>query len=68
MIICSCNVISDKDIRVAVTKIREETPDTVLTPGKVYKQLGKRAQCGTCLQNAIEIIIEQTDKADQNAA
>ncbi len=68
MIICSCNVISDNDIRAAISKIRKRTPDTMLTPGKVYKQLGKRAQCGTCLQNAIEIIISQSEDVSETAA
>jgi bacterioferritin-associated ferredoxin len=41
--------ISDHDIRAAVDWMRAADPDTVITPGKVYRALGKRADCGGCL-------------------
>ena len=49
MIVCQCNAISDQDIRAAVDWMRAADGDTVITPGKVYRALGKRADCGGCL-------------------
>lgn len=49
MIICHCNLINDDDIRAAVDWMRAADPDTVITPGKVYRALGKRPDCGSCL-------------------
>ena len=49
MIICHCNQITDRDIRAAVRWMRASDPDTIVTPGKVYHALGKRADCGGCM-------------------
>ena len=61
MIVCSCICISDREIRAAVADLVEENPDCVLTPGLVYRKLGYRAECGTCLSLAIELIIDEID-------
>jgi bacterioferritin-associated ferredoxin len=49
MIVCHCNAISDHQIRAAVDWMRAADPDTVITPGKIYHALGKRADCGSCM-------------------
>ncbi|MGG7643507.1 (2Fe-2S)-binding protein [Rhodovulum sp. YNF3179] len=49
MIVCHCMAITDKDIRGAVDWMRAADPATIITPGKVYRALGKRADCGGCL-------------------
>ena len=49
MIICHCQSITDRDIRAAVDWMRTADPQTLITPGKVYRALGKRADCGGCL-------------------
>lgn len=49
MIVCHCNAITDHDIRSAVDWMRAADPDTVITPGKIYRALGKRSDCGGCL-------------------
>ena len=49
MIVCQCNAISDHDIRAAVNWMRAADPQTIITPGKVYRALGKRPDCGGCL-------------------
>lgn len=49
MIVCQCMNISDHDIRAAVSWMRAADPDTIITPGKVYRALGKRADCGGCM-------------------
>jgi bacterioferritin-associated ferredoxin len=49
MIICHCQSITDHDIRAAIDWMRAADPDTVITPGKIYRALGKRADCGGCM-------------------
>ena len=49
MIICHCAGISDDDIDGAIEWMRAADPDTIITPGKVYRALGKKADCGGCL-------------------
>jgi bacterioferritin-associated ferredoxin len=49
MIVCHCQSITDNDIRAAVDWIQAADPDTVITPGKIYRALGKRADCGGCM-------------------
>ncbi|MCQ0969776.1 (2Fe-2S)-binding protein [Paracoccus sp. TK19116] len=49
MIVCHCNQISDHDIRAAVDWMRSADPETIITPGKIYHALGKRADCGGCM-------------------
>jgi bacterioferritin-associated ferredoxin len=49
MIVCHCQSITDHDIRAAVDWMRAADPDTIITPGKIYHALGKRADCGGCI-------------------
>ncbi len=54
MIVCSCNVLSDRQIRDAVT----ETQPTVRTAGQVYRCLGCSAQCGRCARTIRQLIAD----------
>ena len=49
MIVCHCTQISDHDIRAAIDWMRAADPETIITPGKIYHALGKRADCGGCM-------------------
>lgn len=49
MIICHCTGISDADIHSAIDWMRAADPDTIITPGKLYRALGRKADCGGCL-------------------
>ena len=49
MIVCHCQSISDHQIRAAVDWMRAADPSTIITPGKIYHALGKRADCGGCM-------------------
>lgn len=49
MIVCSCMNIADHDIRAAVDWMRASDPSTIITPGKIYHALGKKADCGGCM-------------------
>ncbi len=49
MIVCSCAVISSDDIHRTIAWMRAASPDTIITPGKIYRALGKRPDCGSCV-------------------
>jgi len=53
MIVCSCNVLTDHDVRTALTA--EQTPRTT---GQVYGCLGCSAQCGRCARTIRRIMDE----------
>jgi bacterioferritin-associated ferredoxin len=45
MIVCSCNVLSDKQVLSVLARPRQHRPPTI---SQVYAGLGCRAQCGRC--------------------
>jgi bacterioferritin-associated ferredoxin len=49
MIICHCQQISDHDINAAIDWMRASDDKTIITPGKVYRALGKAPDCGGCM-------------------
>jgi bacterioferritin-associated ferredoxin len=54
MIVCHCQSISDHDIHAAVNWMRMADQETLITPGKVYRALGKAADCGGCVPLFLE--------------
>ena len=48
MIICSCNVLSKARVMATAEALGREDPLRPLTPGRVFRSLGARPQCGTC--------------------
>jgi bacterioferritin-associated ferredoxin len=58
MIVCSCNVLSDHDIRALA---RTETPPR--STGQVYGCLGCSAQCGRCARTIRSIMDEALERA-----
>jgi bacterioferritin-associated ferredoxin len=63
MIVCSCCRVTDTDIRDAIAWMRASDPYTLITPGKIYRALGKSADCGGC----IKLFVEKM-RADDNLA
>jgi bacterioferritin-associated ferredoxin len=49
MIVCHCQNISDHDINAAIDWMRAADGQTIITPGKIYRALGKSADCGGCM-------------------
>jgi bacterioferritin-associated ferredoxin len=49
MIVCHCQSITDHQIRAAVDWMRAADPEALITPRKVYRALGRDADCGGCL-------------------
>jgi bacterioferritin-associated ferredoxin len=54
MIVCSCNVLSDRDVRAAVNG----PSGRPRTPGQVYGCLGCNAHCGRCARTIKRIMDE----------
>ena len=57
MIVCSCTMITSQDIAEAVSALRTKDPHVVLTPGLIYRQLGKRPSCGSCLPLITKLMV-----------
>jgi bacterioferritin-associated ferredoxin len=51
MIVCSCNVLSDYDVRHAVN-----TADALRNAKQIYERLGCSAECGRCASTIKTII------------
>jgi bacterioferritin-associated ferredoxin len=60
MIVCSCNVFSDHQVRSAVAQEARRM-------SQVYACLGCRAQCGRCA-NTIKRIMDETGRSATGAA
>ncbi len=51
MIICSCSVLSDKQVQAAL-----DAPNPPRTPCQVHRHLGCEPQCGRCVRSMREIL------------
>lgn len=60
MLVCSCNFITDKDIRDVITSFLDEDPWQLIVPGKVYHAMEKRGRCCGCFPNVVDLIVETT--------
>ncbi|MGB0498228.1 MAG: (2Fe-2S)-binding protein [Rubricella sp.] len=49
MIVCHCRNITSEEIESAIDWMRASDPDVLITPGKIYRALGKAADCGDCM-------------------
>lgn len=66
MIICSCAVISDRDIELAVSEIMSSGPGLLPTPGVVFRHLNKKMNCCRCAPVAVSTIYAAMDRLAQN--
>jgi bacterioferritin-associated ferredoxin len=53
MIICSCNVVSDHEVRIAMS-----TGARPRTTGELFRHLGCNAQCGRCARS-IKLVMDE---------
>lgn len=56
MIVCSCNLIVHREIEATADRLYKAEPGRKLTPGQVYRALGKRPRCSCCLALANKLI------------
>jgi bacterioferritin-associated ferredoxin len=58
MIVCSCNIITRRDIEAVIERLLTDDPYAVLTPNLIYHRLGRRGRCCGCFPQVTELIVE----------
>jgi bacterioferritin-associated ferredoxin len=64
MIVCSCNVFSDRDVRSAL----DRAPARPATANQVYGCLGCSPQCGRCARTIRRIMDEALGAGDERCS
>ena len=62
MLICQCNVITDREIREIVLSFLRADPWEIIVPAKVYRVLELRTKCAGCVPNVVDIITSVTEE------
>jgi bacterioferritin-associated ferredoxin len=62
MMVCSCNLITDKEIRDVIVSLLDEDCWQLVVPAKVYHAMGKRGRCCGCFPNVVDIIVKTTQE------
>jgi Fe2+ or Zn2+ uptake regulation protein len=65
MIVCSCTVITDRDIEGALLEILGAPDAPIPTPGIVYRHLSKRMNCCSCAPLAVATIYNKVDELEK---
>ena len=60
MIVCSCNVITNRDLESVIEEILVADPYAVLTPNLLYHRLGRRGRCCGCFPHVTRILVEHS--------
>jgi bacterioferritin-associated ferredoxin len=61
MLVCHCNVITQKEIESTIRELLDADPWQLIVPAKVYHTLNKRGRCCGCFPNVVETIIRVTE-------
>jgi hypothetical protein len=61
MLICHCNIITEKEVEEAIVRLLDADPWQLIVPAKVYHSLAKRGRCCGCFPNVVETIIRVTE-------
>jgi hypothetical protein len=62
MLVCQCNVITDREIKQVILGFLREDPWAIIVPAKVYRELEKRCKCSGCVPNVVDIITTVTEE------
>lgn len=65
MIVCSCAVVSDHDIEIALLDLLNQPQAPIPTPGAVYRHLAKRMACCACAPLAVETIYAKVEELER---
>lgn len=60
MLVCQCNVISEREIVQIVRDLLAQDPWQIIVPAKIYRELEKRCKCAGCVPNVIDLITSTT--------
>ena len=58
MIVCSCNIITRRDIEQVIEGLLADDPYAVLTPNLIYHRLGRRGRCCGCFPQVTRVLVE----------
>jgi bacterioferritin-associated ferredoxin len=61
MLVCQCNMITSREIEEVVLELLRADPWQLVVPAKVYSELNRRAKCGGCVPNVVDIIVRVTE-------
>jgi bacterioferritin-associated ferredoxin len=61
MLVCHCNVITERDIERVVTDFLDADPWQLIVPAMVLHELNKRGACCNCFPNIVDIVIRTTE-------
>jgi len=64
MIVCSCAVVSDRDLEQAVVEVMSQPNAPLPTPGVIFRHLQKKMQCCGCAPLAIETIYAKMEELE----
>jgi hypothetical protein len=62
MLVCSCNFITDKEIRAVINELLDDDCWQLIVPAKVYHAMGKRGRCCGCFPGVVDLIIRTTEE------
>jgi bacterioferritin-associated ferredoxin len=62
MLVCQCNVITDREIKQIIVDLLREDPWQIIVPAMVYRELNKRCKCAGCVPNVVDIILSVTEE------
>ncbi|WP_137130535.1 (2Fe-2S)-binding protein [Rhizobium sp. FY34] len=62
MLVCSCNYITDHEIKDVINGLLDEDCWQLIVPSKVYHAMQKRGRCCGCFPNVVDIIIRTTEE------
>ena len=62
MIVCHCNVLSKAVITDAIEELVAADPYRLITPGLVYRTLGKRGKCCGCFPQVVGLIVKRLEE------
>jgi bacterioferritin-associated ferredoxin len=62
MLVCHCNLITQKEIEATIVELLDADPWQLIVPAKVYHAMRKRGRCCGCFPNVVETIIRVTEE------
>ena len=62
MIVCHCNVLTKSVILEAIEELLDDDPYRLITPGVVYRHLGKRGKCCGCFPQVVGLIVSSLEE------
>lgn len=66
MLVCSCNIITESDIKSVIEDMLRQDPWQLIVPVQVYHEMGKRGRCCGCFPRLVDLIVETSEAFHRN--